>query len=579
MKCDSELYLEGAPISEGVAIGKLYAMDTEEKLFIPEFSINSEEVDHEISRYRNAISSSRNDLVQLQSFLSDEGSNEAVSIIDTHIQMLEDPLMTTFVEKKIRSQLQNTETVFRSVMGDYERQFSARGDQFFQQRLIDVKDLSQRIMKHLHPIGECDHYIPRHAVICAKELVPSDTAEACISKVSAFISEIGGVTSHAALIARAKGIPFVANIDFEKLKEFDGSLIIVDGTEGKIIINPSKSTLQSYEAIKEDIEMLSEELDPETQSLDGVDVGLYANIENVLDMDHIHFRGAQGIGLFRSEFLFLQDNLFTVSEEDQFILYLQILNKAKDLPVTFRVFDFGSDKGLAATPWPEESNPALGCRAIRFLLNQQGIFRRQLRAILRASQYGRVKLMFPLIIDLQEYRKAKNIVYDVMDQLKAENVAFDENISIGCMIEVPSAALTSDSIAKEADFLSIGTNDLVQYMLAIDRANPTLTGYYQPAHPSILKLIKFIVENGVKQNAEVYVCGEMASSPLFTELLLGLGIRNLSCAPRHIPWIKKMVQNISVTDSKDFATQLLSLQTSEEIEKALKKRYEKYASI
>lgn len=233
MSSDTELYLSGAPISDGVAIGKLYVMNTDEKLLIPEFSIDSDEVDHEISRYRKALSFSRKDLVQLQSFLSDEGSNEAVTIIDTHIQMLEDPFMTTLVEKKIRSRLQNTESVFRSVIGEYEKQFSVRSDQFFKQRLIDVKDLSQRILKHLYPVSEGEEEIPRHAVVCAKELVPSHTAEACVSKVSAFVSEVGGVTSHAALIARAKGIPFVANIEFEKLSDFEGRLIIVDGTGGK----------------------------------------------------------------------------------------------------------------------------------------------------------------------------------------------------------------------------------------------------------------------------------------------------------------------------------------------------------
>lgn len=325
--------------------------------------------------------------------------------------------------------------------------------------------------------------------------------------------------------------------------------------------------------------MLSQTLKAETTTLDGEEIGLFANVENVLDMDHIHFKGAQGIGLFRSEFLFLQKNLFEISEEEQFMLYLQILNKAKDIPVTFRVFDFGSDKGVTGTAWPEEPNPALGCRAIRFLLHQKEVFRRQLRAILRCSQYGELRLMFPLIADVEEFRIAKGVVFDVMNQLSAEGIGFDENIAIGCMVEVPSAALASDFLAKEADFLSIGTNDLVQYTLAVDRTNPMLTDYYQPAHPSILRLIKLVVENGRVGGSDVYVCGEMASSPLFTELLVGLGIRNLSCAPRHIPWIKKMIQNINTEESKEFATHLLSLETCKEIEETLKKRHERYASL
>lgn len=580
MNDDCELHLIGAPISEGVAIGRLFVMNNEEQLLVPEFAIETNEVEHEISRYRRALSSSRKDLIQLKSFLSDEESNEAVTIIDTHIQMLEDPFMTTFVEKKIRSRLLNTESVFRSVMGEYEKQFSLRGDQFFQQRLIDVKDLSQRILKHLHPRSEEEEAIPKYAVICAQELVPSHTAEACVSKVSAFISEIGGVTSHAALIARAKGIPFVANIDFDQVKDFEGKPIIVDGSLGKVIINPSKDTLFYYQKMKADIairyEKLTKDLQEETKTLDHVEINLYANIESLLDMDHIHFKGAKGIGLFRSEFLFLQKNLFEVLEEEQFMLYLQILNKAKDMPITFRVFDFGSDKGLFGTAWPEEPNPALGCRAIRFLLHQKEVFIRQVRAVLRCSQYGKIKLMFPLIIDVEEFRKAKALVHQVMEDLKAEGIGYDQKISIGCMIEVPSAAISSDFIAKEADFLSIGTNDLVQYTLAIDRTNPMLTDYYQPAHPSILKLIDCVIQNGLKEQSEIYVCGEMASSPIFTELLIGLGIRNLSCAPRHIPWIKNIIRKIDANEAKKFAMHILNLQTAQEVEALLKSRHEQY---
>ncbi len=580
---DNEIHLSGTPISDGVAIGRLYLISQDEQPLIPEFSIEKDQVDKEISRYRNALSSSREDLIQLQGFLSDEGTGEASSIIDTHIQMLEDPFITTFIEKKIRSQLQNTESVFRSVMGEYEKKFVTRGDQYFQQRLIDVKDLSCRILKHLYPTNEGTQHIPFHAVLCAKEFVPSHTAEACVSKVSAFLSEIGGATSHAALIARSKGIPFVANLNYVKLKKHEGSLIIIDGTSGKVIVNPSGETLKKFQQIKdgilEDYEQLIQELEDEPFEQADLGVKLFANVANISDIDSANSCRAQGIGLFRTEFLFLQDNLFEISEEEQFEIYLQVINKASDLPVTFRFFDFGSDKGLYGSDYPEEPNPALGCRATRFLLKEKVVFERQVRALLRASQYGKMKLMFPLIMDLEEFNLAKNFVLNVMGQLLAEGKTVDRSIPIGCMIEVPSAALTSDLLAGASDFFSIGTNDLLQYTLAVDRANPIVTDLYYPAHPSILRLIRLIVDNAKAKGKEVYVCGEMASSPLFVEMLLGLGIRKLSCAPRHIPWTRNMLRKIDLEDAREFATHLLSLSSTEMIEEAIKKRHEELTSV
>jgi phosphotransferase system enzyme I (PtsI) len=573
-----ELHLKGVPLSEGVAIGKLFFLSEEDPDVFPAFSINTDEVDREIQRYRTALSSSRKDLEQLQGFLTEEGSEEAITIINTHIQMLEDPLITTIVEEKIHQMLQNTESVFRSVIGDYEKKFFAIEDVFFRQRWIDVKDISQRILKHLYPKQETQK-LPAEAVVFTKELTPSHTAEACVSKVCAFVSEIGGKTSHAALIARAKGIPYVAHIDVDTLEQAEGSIVIVDGLSGKVILNPSDATLQSYQQLKEDIfikyQKLVEEIHIHATTLDHKKISVLANIEKLSDLDHPNFKGADGIGLFRSEFLFMQKELFSISEQDQYHYYLKIIRKAGCLPLVFRVFDLGGDKGfLEKNSW-EEPNPALGVRGIRFLLHYREFFKRQLRAIFRAIGQGNVSLLLPMIADVEELLEVKALIQEVTKELNFQGLKCREQVPIGCMIEVPSAALTCDILAKQCDFFSIGTNDLVQYTLAIDRSHPVLSYGFKPTHPSILRMIRHVVEVSRLQHKPITVCGEMASNPLFTKLLVGLGIEQLSCAPRHIPLIKKTIRSFSYQESKELVEQIFLVQTAKEIEELLMESHEK----
>lgn len=579
MTKQSEIVLSGLPVSSGIALGKLFILRENDRLTIPRFSIEIEQVEGEIGRYRNAISSSKEDLKQLQSVLSDEGANEACTIIDTHIQMLDDPFITKTVEREIEKQLQNTESVFRAVIGEYEKQFNDRSDDFFKQRLIDVKDLSQRILKHLHPSIENKQALPQNAVIFLKELIPSHTAQASVSKVSAFLAEKGGETSHAALIARSKGIPFVANINEVDLEGHENASVIVDGSEGVVIVNPSESTLSTYrlkqKKLEDQYEILREKVSEKALTSDGVSIGLYANIESLEDMDTLSEKGAQGVGLFRSEFLFLHEDLYKLSEEEQYLIYIKILNKAKGLPVTFRVFDFGSDKSFKGANWQDEPNPALGLRAIRFLFKEKELFIRQLKALLRSSQYGKIELLFPFIVDLREFLAAKDILLEACQALDEEGVYYEKSIPLGVMIEVPSAAIMSDLLAKEVDFMSIGTNDLTQYLLAIDRGNAELNTTYKQAHPSLLRLIKFVVTNGNLENKQVHICGEMASSPFYTELLIGLGIKNFSCAPRHLPVIKNRLEQIDTEEAKAFVQTIENLPSGRAIEGVISKRLEK----
>lgn len=571
-----EVYLQGLPVSDGIAIGTIVFLKELPDEFFPVFSISASEVDHEIHRYRRAIHSSRKDLEKLQHSLAKEGSKEAVTIINAHIQMLEDPIMTTVMEEKIGQMLHNTEHVFRTVIADYERQFKAIEDEFFRQRFADVKDLSNRILHYLHPL-EKTPTLPTavNTLVFADELIPSLTAESSSTNILGFVTRVGGGTSHAALIARAKGISYVSNVNIDEIRDFSGSLAIVDGNTGEIVINPSEQTLHRYEAMmklsKKHFTELAEEYPVRVKTKDHVEVDVWANIEDLSDLTILHRSHIGGVGLLRSEFLYAKTEIESFSEEDQMILYEQMVDKTRGLPVNFRVFDVGGDKNFSKYQIPEP-NPALGCRSIRFLLRHPDVFRTQIRALLKVSKDG-VRLLLPLVTDVVELLEAKAIVYQVRDQLKNEGWDVTDNIKIGSMIEIPSAVMLSDQIAKESDFLSIGTNDLVQYALAADRSNPVICDMYKPAHPSILRMIRLVVQNAEKYNVSLSVCGEVSSNPLFTALLLGLGVRHFSCPPRYIPLIKDTITHLSIDQAEKVANKALTFTSTTEVNRLLTDAY------
>jgi phosphotransferase system enzyme I (PtsI) len=576
-----EIFLNGTPISRGVSIGKLVFLEGGSHEVVPEFSIESSEVENEIARYRSAVLSSREDLHLLQRFLAKEGSNEVASIIDTHIQMLEDPFITTFVEKKIEQMMQNTESVFRSVMSDYEKEFSKVKDNFFKQRLLDVKDLSNRILRHLSP---CDqpavNTLPKGTVIFTKELVPSLVAETDTSKIKGFITEMGGTTSHAALIARSKRIPYISNIGEQTLRSFEGNSVIIDGNQGLVIINPSSETLNIYKMKEKETVRIRPTENKEKgkiKTADGTSVTLFANIENIADLDLIDHYGAYGVGLFRSEFLFLGKELYTFSEEEQYQFYLKVMKHSKGKPVTFRVFDVGGDKGKI-NPYETEPNPALGCRAIRFLLRNQELFKIQLRALMRVSLEGDLQILLPLISDITELIEAKELIEKVSIDLRREGYQIADEIPVGSMIEVPSAVMICDLIAKECDFLSIGTNDLMQYTLAVDRMHQARHPFYRPSHPSIIRMIHHIAKEGLKSEIPVSICGEMAADPLMIPLLIGLGIRRFSCSPRYLLTIRELIKHLIAVDCERQVCDILELKTCHAVEHYLQDKYEKLLS-
>jgi len=571
---EKEIHIKGAPVSEGIAIGIPVFLSSEGEE-VPDFPITTGEVENEIARYRQALSSSRHDLKKLQDDLTEEGSSEIASIIGTHIEMLDDPLMTTHMETKIREMLKNTEAVFHTVIHDYEQRFSETPDGFFQQRLSDVRDLSQRVLRNLCDSNKVSFdEIPQDAIVFAKELIPSDTASIQASRISAFVTQSGGGTSHAALIARAKGIPYVSSVSMDVLEKSKGSCVIVDGRTGDIILNPTMDTIEKYEKLKKRLmkqyQQLEKDKDLPAETLDGYQVELFANINNLGDLELAHHHCASGIGLFRSEYLFLKDPTLFFDEKAQIDEYKNIFDHSQNLLMTFRVMDLGGDKYSDLFPeMSREPNPVLGCRGIRFLLTRRDVFRIQMRAILQAAAGHHIRLLLPLIADIHELREVKIFIQRIKEELRMEGVPFLEDTPLGCMLEVPSAVLICDALAQESDFLALGTNDLIQYTLGIDRSNPGMSDFYYPTHPGVIRMIRMTLLETKRYAKSVTICGEMASNPLVTALLLGMGVRQFSCAPRFIPLIKRMIRHLSLVDAVDIAEHVLTLKTSEDISKYL----------
>jgi phosphoenolpyruvate-protein phosphotransferase (PTS system enzyme I) len=579
MMAKKEIDFRGNPVSKGIAIGTLFFHASKHEEIVPAFSVSGNAIDSEIARYRRAIFSSREDLQRLQSDLMCEGSSEAAKIIDTHIQMLDDPLITVEIEKKIRQTYQNTESVFSSFIADYEKKFSKMSDRFFKQRLDDIIDLSKRILGHLRACGRegCDEFLP-NTVLFAKELVPTDMAAVQTSSVIAFITEGGGSHSHTALIARAKGIPYVCNIDLPPEYFGQNLPVIVDGFKGIVIINPLASTTRKYRELQKkhcmQDKQLAKDLHLDAMTRDGHPISVLANVGQFNELDILYHGGTIDIGLLRTEYFFLKDQDLFPSEEEQYQLYSGILKQAKNASVVFRVFDFGGDKRPSFYLDQVEAGSLLSCRGIRYLLRYPEQFAAHLKAIFRSTEFGKIKLLLPMISDLVELRRVKKIIDEVYAKVLVENPSIQSTIPLGCMVEVPSAALICDLLLEECDFLSLGTNDLIQYTLGIDRGNSGMSDFQFPAHPSILRLIKMVAEQAKAAKKPMTICGDIASNSLFAPLLLGLGIESFSCPPRYIPVIKRVIRQSSLSEMKEIAEHALSLKTGDEVYDLLLKRYQ-----
>ncbi len=574
----TETYLQGYPICPGIAIGRPHFFFTPEEQ-IPEISLSKEQVEGEIERYYAAVKSSQKDLISLQRRLKRQGSGESVAILHTHLEMIKDPLMSEDVEKTIRTKKKNTEYAFKLVVGRYEQKFNRITDQFFQERLQDFQDISRRIISHLRSHERVSlANISSRSIIFAHELAPSDTAEANTENIEAFVTRSGAETSHVAIMARAKGIPFVSKVDFPDLSLTQPRCVIVDGRTGDVIINPTPETIEHYKKEQKKLKVHAKGLRKNdffpAETIDGHCIRLSANVEVFNEIDTLQHYGGDGVGLFRSEYLFLARDNFP-SEEEQFKVYRSLVEKVNGQPSVIRTFDIGGDKLGNFYPTRYEKNPYLGCRAIRLMLKERAAFKTQVRAILRASAFGEVSILFPMISGILELREAKAIVHEAQEELLKKGVPFARHIPIGSMIEVPSAAMTADILAKECDFLSIGTNDLVQYSLAVDRSNPSMSYLYTPAHPSIIRMIKMVTEAAAHEKIPVSVCGEIAGDPRFTALLLGLNVHELSVSVPSLPVIKNIIRRLSIVEATELVDHILTLTTFLEVEEALEEAYNK----
>lgn len=571
-----EIILRGTPICRGIAIGKLFflgAVDDD----VPHFSIAPANVGNEIKRFRHALRRAREDIKHLRLQLERESVHEGVAILEAHLLIMLDPALSTDIEDKIRSTCINAESIFYKIIKECRDKFSALSDPYFRERSKDIEDICWRIMSYLcekKQIGFSE--IPTGSIVVANELSPSLVAGANRSKVVALVTEAGGTTAHAAIVARAKGIPYISSIPFELIKEADCEYAIVDGRTGVIILNPEESTKEKYEKMRKKLLAQADELGKinslSAETYDGFKIGLCANVDIDSELEMLHQYGGKGVGLYRSEFVLHSFNRFP-TEEEQYNVYCKVVQKMKGLPIVIRTFDVGGDKYMIDHPAQSEINPFLGCRAIRFLLKEREIFKAQVRAILRAALLGRVSIMFPMVSGLTELLEAKQLVEEVKRDLQSEGIAFSSNMRTGCMIEVPSAAIISDLLAAECDFISIGTNDLVQYSLAVDRANHAMARFYTPTHPGIIRLIKMVVAAANNHGIPVTVCGEVAADPRFTPLLLGLGVHELSVASLYLPVIKNAIRNTSIVRANHIAEEALKLTTAHEILDLLEREY------
>jgi len=568
------IQLKGIPASPGVAVGKAYLLDTEDAI-IPTRKISDDEIIIEIERFKKALNDTKRELLDIKKKISKQIGLREAEIFSAHLLVLEDVMLIDQVIERVRKEKINVEYVFKQVLAKYVKTFAQIDDEYLKERLSDINDVGKRILQNL--IGKkvfsfSDFKEP--VVLVAYDLSPSDTATLKKGTILGFATDIGGKTSHTAIMAKSLEIPAVVGLEQVTEKIANGDTIIIDGIKGLIIINPTKGVLAEYKKAQEKFETfeinLSKLRDLDCVTLDGRKIELVANIELPEEIPSVLQHGAKGIGLYRTEYFYMNRKDLP-SEEEQFEAYKSVAQHMNPYPVIIRTLDLGGDKFLSQLEIPYEMNPYLGWRAIRFCLARPEIFLVQLRAILRASVYGNLKIMYPMISSVEEVTATYEILAEAKEQLRKEKIKFDENLESGIMIEVPSAAINSDTLAKKVKFFSIGTNDLIQYTLAVDRVNEKISYLYDPAHPAVVKLVKMIIDNAHKNNIWVGMCGEMAGEIYLTILLVGLGLDEISVSPIMLPEIKQIVRAIKQKDAEEITKHILTLTTTDSIKAFLRK--------
>ncbi|ASH02466.1 phosphoenolpyruvate--protein phosphotransferase [Listeria monocytogenes] len=564
--------LKGIAASDGIAIAKAYL------LVEPDLSYEKTEVtdvESEVKRFESALEVSRTELSMIREKAAKDLGEDKAQIFDAHLLVLNDPELTGPIEESIKNSNTNVETALQETTDMFIGMFESMDNEYMRERAADIKDVRKRVLSHLLGVTIPNPaLIDEEVVVVAADLTPSDTAQLNRNFVKGFVTDIGGRTSHSAIMARSLEIPAVVGTKEVTASVAKNDIVIIDGLEGNVIIHPTEEQIAHYEKIKSDFALQQAEWDKlkneKTVSKDGVHVELAANIGTPNDLEGVISNGGEAVGLYRTEFLYMgRDNFPT--EEEQFEAYKAVVSGMDGKSVVVRTLDIGGDKTLPYLELPEEMNPFLGFRAIRLCFANEELFRTQLRALLRASVYGNLKIMFPMIATVNEFRQARDILLDEKAKLKAAGTEVSDSIELGIMIEIPAAAVLADQFAKEVDFFSIGTNDLIQYTMAADRMNERVSYLYQPYNPSILRLVKMVIDASHKEGKWTGMCGEMAGDQTAVPLLLGLGLDEFSMSASSILKSRSLIKRLDQSEMVKLAEEALNKSTAEEVVELVEK--------
>ncbi len=579
MKRRRTFFFDGLGVSGGVVIGPAYVIDSQHYQADPQ-TLEEEEVEPEIERFFAAVQAAKDEVMELGRTVTEKVDSQQAAIFDAHVTLLSDPLLIDQTVGTIREDHRNAEYVFWNVTQKIGKQLQELNDSYFSERSHDLYDVARRVLKFLeeekNPEGRS---IPQNSIIVAADLGPSETAEIHRDLIAGFVTDSGGPTSHAAIMAKALSLPAVVGLDFITHYVRSGDTLIVDGSTGQVILHPIPEQIEYYTRKSQEFKQLratfSELRDLPAVTLDGTRVALQANIEFTAELDLMDSHGAEGIGLYRTEYFFIERrSLPTEAEQEE--AYRKVVTAVGNHPVVFRTLDVGGDKLAGSIPTPPEHNPFLGLRAIRLCLAYPDLFRRQLRPLMRASAGRELRILLPMISSLGEIAESRRLIDEVYESLDAEGAELPTEIQVGIMVEIPSAALQIDRLAAEVDFCSIGTNDLVQYTLAVDRVNKLVRHLYREVHPAVLLLIKRVVDTCDQLGKPVSVCGEMAGHPLLSLALVGLGVRTLSMSPALMGPVKKAIRSSEKAFLEELASRLLTLGTAEEVLETLKSEVEQH---
>ena len=567
--------LQGIAASNGIAIAKAYRLEH------PDLTVEKQTIENsaeQVSRFQQALAKAKEELEVIQAHALKELGEDKAAIFSAHLLVLSDPELVQAVEQKIEQERVNAEFALHEVASMFIATFEAMDNEYMKERAADIRDVTKRVLAHLLGVTISNpSMITEEVIIVAEDLTPSDTAQLNRKYAKGFTTDIGGRTSHSAIMARSMEIPAVVGTKEATATIQNGDIVIIDGLDGEVIVNPTEETIAEYEQKRAAFAAQKAEwaklVHEQTMTKDGHHVELAANIGTPNDVEGVLANGAEGIGLYRTEFLYMGRNELP-TEEEQFEAYKTVLEKMEGKPVVVRTLDIGGDKELPYLDLPKEMNPFLGFRAVRLCLDMQEMFRTQLRALLRASVYGNLKIMFPMIATVDEFRQAKAALLEEKERLVAEGVAVSDHIEVGMMVEIPAAAVLADQFAKEVDFFSIGTNDLIQYTMAADRMNERVSYLYQPYNPAILRLIYNVIEAAHKEGKWVGMCGEMAGEELAVPILLAFGLDEFSMSATSILRVRSQLKKLSKQEAERVKDHILSLATAEEVVRFVKETFQ-----